>query len=119
LSYSYLRFVGLGGGGLLGRSLLRRGGLGFGLRSRSGLGRLGFGGFHAHILGSGGQATGAGVHLGLGQSLGLAVPLDLFAGAFDAGDAQHRFHLAMAVGAAIALTADLLEDLDLLALAGF
>uniref|UniRef100_A0A0N4ZIQ5 GGDEF domain-containing protein n=1 Tax=Parastrongyloides trichosuri TaxID=131310 RepID=A0A0N4ZIQ5_PARTI len=47
-----------------------------------------------------------------------AVPLGLLAGAFDAGDAQDRFHLAMAVRAAIALTTDLLEDLDLLALAG-
>src|SRR5690606_29630037 len=38
--------------------------------------------------------------------------------AVDADDAQDAFHLAVTAGAAIALTADLLEDLDLLALTG-
>ena len=40
------------------------------------------------------------------------------AGAGHRGDAQHALELAMAAGAAIALAADLLEDLHLLALAG-
>src|SRR5690606_35309379 len=113
--------------GLLGRSLLRR--LGFGLsrslggRFRSGLrgglrlGRLGLGGRSREQLG--GQAAGAGVKLGLGGQVHRAVPLGRLAVAFDADDAQHAFPLAVAAGAAIALAADLLEDLDLLALAGF
>ena len=64
------------------------------------------------------QVAGPHVDLGLGGQFDLAVPFGGLAGAFDAGDAKDRFHLAVAVGAAIALAAGLLEDLDLLALAG-
>ena len=111
----------LAGGSLLGRSLLGgrlvfgRGG--FGLRRRQRPSWPAW--LRLRSLPTRGQATGAQVHLGLGHQRGLAVPLGVLAGTVDAGDAQDRFHLAMAVGTAIALTTGLLEDLDLLALAGF
>src|SRR5579859_1987813 len=64
------------------------------------------------------EVLGAGLEHGERRQVDLAVPGLFLAGPGDAGDAQHRLELAVALGAAIALAADLLEHLDLIALAG-
>ena len=66
-----------------------------------------------------GQVASARIDHGLGGHIDHAVPLFVQTGTGNPGDPQHGFVLTMALGAAIALAADLLEDLNLLGLARF
>src|SRR5271170_7186872 len=94
-----------------------------GALGRSGRGLAGLAGGAVGRLGLRGllaarEVLSAGLEHRERRQIDLAVPGLLLAGPGDTGDTQHRLELTVALGAAIALAADLLEHLDLVALAG-